>query len=172
MSIGLSLLFFILSLMGNLTYGAGVSLPIYHNSHDSHKPRLIKTFFIDHLPLHRKELYCDQCPMADWLARHHGRRRDHLRAVPTLRDTRPGHGCCLARLLHINFVLCVCVLFLRLSWFYAADGLACLASTLLSGGCIIGWLYCMGWRCLKVLYLDLDLALRSGYCCYCYRYGY
>lgn len=45
--------------------------------------------------------------MADWFARHHGRGRDYLRAVPTLRDTRPGHGCCLARLLNINLVLCV-----------------------------------------------------------------
>lgn len=36
MDIGLSLLFFILSLMGNLTYGAGVSLTF--TPRDSHKP--------------------------------------------------------------------------------------------------------------------------------------
>lgn len=67
-SLGLSLLFFILSLLGNLTYGAGVSDTASYtitltqaNSVD-----------IDSLPFYREGIFPHQSPMVDWIAWNYG----------------------------------------------------------------------------------------------------
>ena len=62
--LGLSLLFFILSLMGNLTYGAGVS--------DTASCTVDWTqangVDIDSLPFYRERIFPHQSPMAYWIA--------------------------------------------------------------------------------------------------------
>jgi hypothetical protein len=72
---GLSLLFFMLSLLGNATYGAGVS----HTFQNCSTRSLTK---LDPFPFRRERILPHQPPLADRLARHHGRGRDHLHPVP------------------------------------------------------------------------------------------
>lgn len=74
---GLSLLFFILSVLGNLTYGAGVSPPPSLRT-------LILANGIDPLPLHREKLHNRKSPLANRLAGHHGRGRGDFHTVPAL----------------------------------------------------------------------------------------
>lgn len=83
---GLSLLFFMLSLLGNATYGAGVSLNVHSTE------RLI-TKVADPLPLPGKRIPPHQSPLAHRLTGHHGRRRHYIRAVSRIRQ-RGANFCC------------------------------------------------------------------------------
>lgn len=83
--LGLSLLFFILSLMGNLTYGAGVSSIFYSGYSLIHNRGLTSVPLPDPLPLYRKRLCGNQSPMVDRVARHHSRGCHNFRTVPPVR---------------------------------------------------------------------------------------
>lgn len=76
---GLSLLFFLLSLMGNATYGAAVSWAARHHSWAS------LTSTPDPLPLRREAIFPHQSPLAHRFAWDHGRGCHHLRAIPHVR---------------------------------------------------------------------------------------
>jgi hypothetical protein len=77
---GLSLLFFMLSLLGNATYGAGVSLtsaiPYFCE---------LQLTSIDPLPLTRERVPHHQLALVDWLAWNYGGGRNHLRPIPCFR---------------------------------------------------------------------------------------
>lgn len=75
---GLSLLFFMLSLLGNATYGAGVS----HSTATFCIVCALTT--LDPVSLRRAGLLPHQPALAHRLAGHHGRGRNHLHPVPRL----------------------------------------------------------------------------------------
>jgi hypothetical protein len=82
---GLSLLFFILSLLGNLTYGAGVSLTQFRPT----PGRQSLTMDKDPLPFYREGILPHKPPMADWFLGNNGRRCGHLHSIPYLRPPGP-----------------------------------------------------------------------------------
>ncbi|MBZ6374588.1 MAG: PQ-loop repeat-containing protein [Kocuria palustris] len=66
--LGLSLLFFILSLLGNLTYGAGVS----DTASCTINWAQANGMDIDSLPLYRERIFPHQSSMANWIAGNYG----------------------------------------------------------------------------------------------------
>lgn len=75
---GLALLFFLLSLIGNLTYGAGVS------QNDARDKSLV-LIAVDPVPLRRKGLLPHQPPLVDWVPRHDRGRCHHLHSISRFR---------------------------------------------------------------------------------------
>jgi uncharacterized protein with PQ loop repeat len=84
---GLSLLFFLLSLMGNLTYGAGVSLTGVFDV----KGMTDADDSLDHVPLCRRSVHHHQSALAHRFAGNYGRRRHHFRPVPHVWLEERGH---------------------------------------------------------------------------------
>ena len=75
---GLSMLFFMLSVLGNLTYGAGVSRTSCHLASHANK-------FSDPPALPRSRLRYQERAVADWIFGHNGRGRSDLLPVSHLR---------------------------------------------------------------------------------------
>jgi len=88
---GLSLLFFALSLLGNATYGAGVSKVLAH-AHRCCWVLRLTVWRVDPLPLRRKAVLPRQPAMADWFAGYNGRRCGHFCAVFRLWGETTGAG--------------------------------------------------------------------------------
>lgn len=89
---GLSLLFFMLSLLGNATYGAGVSKKISWEK-KKEKSRFADENIADFVPLAREGVLHDESALVDWVAGHYGRGCGHLRSVPHVRRWC-ADGCC------------------------------------------------------------------------------
>lgn len=79
---GLSLLFFVLSLLGNLTYGAGVS-------HVSSNGLISVTDYYppDYRSLHRKRIHYKKPSLANRIFGHYGGRHCYFHTIPHLRAT-------------------------------------------------------------------------------------
>lgn len=76
------MLFFVLSLLGNLTYGAGVSLSLLD------KLTLVTNHIhSDHRSLHRERIYYKKLALADRVFGHYGGRYHHFHTIPHLRPT-------------------------------------------------------------------------------------
>jgi hypothetical protein len=75
---GLSLLFFMLSLLGNATYGAGVSL-------SKSKGIAEVLIHLDHLPLSRKRVHPYQPSLAHRFSRYYRRGHDHIHTISHFR---------------------------------------------------------------------------------------